>query len=203
MGERGRPLLIGPETPEEEALRRGASRKLKSSGGQCCSWHQAMQVLTLVIVILAVALVGVSVAVSTRADSLYRACVETTPTGEATGAKLVGTVEFDSYDSTIRYTLQQAGTVPMSDVQALRVRGPVAPGDTDGPILVALCGAPNLDVVCDTTTTPDVVAGLLRDATSYIQSVRNAPHLYYVEGFTSAFPAGAFRAALTSACGFP
>jgi len=172
--------------------------------GACCSWHEAMIALSLVIAVLTIALVGVSVAVSTRADTLYRVCVETTPVGEPAPAKLIGTIEFDSYDATISYRLQQAGAIPMSSATALQIRGPLAPGDTAAPVFIALCGAPNLINVCDDVTVPGVLQGILRDVSSQVQAIRTSPHLYYGEVLTTAVPAtpGAARFSLTGECGF-
>jgi hypothetical protein len=197
-----------PPAPQQQQQQDETWKKqAETRKGACCSWHKGMQVAALVIAILTIALVGVSVLVSTKADSLYRACVETRLplVGGEPGAQLVGALEFDSYDAVIRYSLQQAGATPMSGVQSLHIRGPLAPGDTDAPIYVALCGLPNLDVVCDTLTVPDAVGGIYRDAAVYIKRVRETPHLFYLEVLTSSFPAspGAARASLTNGCGFP
>lgn len=177
----------------------------------CCSWYRAMQVLSLVLIVLAIAVVAASVAVGTRADTLYRACINTavSPGGEA-GAKLLGLIEFDSYDNFVRYTLQDQGV--LSQIQALVIRGPVAAGDTTGPVYFSLCGAPNLEVVCDIATTPNAVSGVLRavnpgalDLRPFILDFRREPHRYYLEVLTSSRPVtpGALHSTLSQECGLP
>lgn len=172
------------------------------------------QCVTLGFVLVAVVVVAISLFRSSDADNITRFCFQATPgavvggAGEA-GALLYGELTLDTNTNSVSYYAQDNGAI--STILSLVIRGPQLPGTSTGVVLFSLCGAPNLDVVCDVTSLPGVVQGSAtqlepgdQDPLPIILQMREHPSLYYLEVLTASNPAspGALRAALDSTCGF-
>lgn len=93
----------------------------------------------------------------------------------------------------------------MTDITAIRIRGPKDNGLATGPVYAALCGAPG--PACDTTSTPGIVQGSVFQifgvpSTSVrvaMNTIRDRPVNFYLEVLTNDKPVqpGAARADLT------
>lgn len=191
----------------------GGKNEIMSSSS---TWTKVWIVFTLVFVLLAVVVVGISLFRSSAADNITRFCIKATPDqvvggpGEA-GGYLEGTFELDTESNVISYYFYFPLT--MSQITSIVIMGPRAAGEANGPEYFSLCGAPNLVNVCDVLTVPGLVEGSLthlqpgnQDNRPAILAIRGqpSPH-YYIEVRTANFPTspGALRASLSSTCGFP
>jgi len=180
------------------------------------TWTKVWIVITLIFVLLAVVVVGISLFRSSAADNITRFCIKATADqvvggpGEA-GGYLEGTFELDTESNVISYYFYFPTT--MSQITSIVVMGPRNAGQAQGAEYFSLCGAPNLVNVCDVLTTPGLVEGSLtqlqpgnQDNKPAIAAIRGqpSPH-YYIEVRTANFPTspGALRASLSSTCGFP
>jgi hypothetical protein len=180
------------------------------------TWTKVWMVFTLLFVILAVVVVGISLFKSSDADNITRFCFKATADqvvggpGEV-GGYLEGTFELDTESNLISYYAYFPLT--MSQITSIVIMGPRAAGESNGPEYFSLCGAPNLVNVCDVLTVPGLVTGSLtqlqpgnQDNRPAILAIRAqpSPH-YYIEVRTANFPnsPGALRASLSSTCGFP
>lgn len=180
------------------------------------NWKRVFQVVTLLLVILAVIVVGISLFRSSEADNITRFCFEATPDqvvggpGEA-GGWLEGTFELDTESNQMRLYADFPTT--MSQITAIVIMGPRVFGQKNGPEYFSICGAPNLVNVCDVLSIPGHVEQTVLQiqpgaeaARPAILAIRAQPTPnYYIEVRTAAFPnsPGALRAPLSSACGFP
>lgn len=171
-------------------------------------------IATLLFVVFALVIVLVSLFRSSDADSITRFCMQATPgavvggAGEA-GAQLYMELTLDTASNTVSYYGQDNGAI--SAIQSLVIHGPQPPGSSLGPVLFALCGAPNLVAVCDILSVPGAVQGSMTqlqpgalDPNPVILQIRQNPMLYYLEVLTANHPAtpGALRANLLSTCGW-
>lgn len=123
--------------------------------------------------------------------------------GEA-GARVDIEVRLDpNKDTQIDYYARTLAS--MSQVTAIRIRGPKDNGLATGPIYASLCGSPGL--ACDTTTTPGIVQGSVfqiygvpnTSVRAAMNTIRDRPLDYYIEVLTTGVPVqpGAVRADLT------
>lgn len=175
-----------------------------------------MQIVTLVLVVLAVIVVAISLFRPSAADNITRFCFEATPeqvvggTGEA-GGWLEGSFEMDTSSDTMK--LYADFPLNMSQITAILIMGPRLHGEKNGPEYFSICGAPNLVNVCDVLTVPGHVEQNVLQIQPGAESVRPVilaireqpvPN-YYIEVRTALFPnsPGALRASLASTCGFP
>ena len=171
-------------------------------------------IATLIFVLFALVIVLISLFRSSDADSITRFCMQATPgavvggAGEA-GALLYFELTLDTASNTVSYYGQDNGAI--SAIQSLVIHGPQPPGSSLGPVLFALCGAPNLVAVCDILSTPGAVQGSATelqpgslDPRPIILQIRQNPMLYYLEVLTANNPVtpGALRANLFSTCGW-
>lgn len=180
------------------------------------NWWRVMQIVTLVLVVLAVVVVAISLFRPSAADNITRFCFEATPeqvvggTGEA-GGWLEGTFEMDTSSDTMK--LYADFPLNMSQITAILIMGPRLHGEKNGPEYFSICGAPNLVNVCDVLTVPGHVEQNVLQIQPGAESVRPVilaireqpvPN-YYIEVRTALFPTspGALRASLASTCGFP
>jgi len=200
---------IGPVTRSDLP---GKNEILSSSS----TWVRVWIVFTLVFVLLAVVVVGISLFKSSDADSITRFCIKATADqvvggpGEV-GGYLEGTFELNTESNVMSYYFYFPTT--MSQITSIVVMGPRNAGQEQGDEYFSLCGAPNLVNVCDVLTVPGLVKGSLtqrqpgnQDNGPAIEAIRAqpSPH-YYIEVRTANFPnsPGALRASLSSTCGFP
>ena len=200
--------LVGRFTPEGGTVVQEQPSKIP--------WKTIWQVVTLILVILAVVVVGISLFRSSDADNIVRFCFEATPeavvggTGEA-GGWLDGTFELDTESN--RMTLYGSFSKNMSQITSILIMGPRPFGEKTGPEYFSICGAPNLVNVCDVLSVPWHVEQVVtqiqpsaEDPRPVIKAIRAQPTPnYYIEVRTSSFPTspGALRASLDKACGFP
>jgi hypothetical protein len=172
-------------------------------------------VVTIIFVIFVLVVVLISRFRSSEADSVTRFCMQASPanvvggSGEA-GGLLYFELTLDTNDDTVSYYGQDNGA--LSAIQSLVIHGPQPPGSSLGPTLFALCGAPNLEQVCDILTIPHVIQGSMnelqpgaQDPNPIILQIRQHPSLYYVEVLTALHPTspGALRSNFDSICGWP
>jgi hypothetical protein len=176
----------------------------------------AFQIVTLVLVVLAVVVVGISLFRPSSADNITRFCFEATPgqvvggTGEA-GGWFEGSFELDTESNLMK--LYADFPLTMSQITSIVIMGPRLHGEKNGPEYFSICGAPNLVNVCDVLTTPGHVEQTVtqlqpgaEDNRPAILAIRAQPTPnYYIEVRTALFPnsPGALRAPLSSICGFP
>ena len=180
------------------------------------NWTRVFQIITLVLVVLAVIVVGISLFRSSAADNITRFCFEATASqvvggpGEV-GGWFEGTFELDTESNLMK--LYADFSLNRSQVTSVVIMGPRLYGQKNGPEYFSICGAPNLVNVCDVLTNPGHVEQTVTQLQPGAEANRPAilairaqptPN-YYIEVRTAAFPnsPGALRAALSSTCGFP
>ncbi len=128
------------------------------------------------------------------------------------GGSLDGMITFDRGVNSVSYSFFYNTT--LSTILALVVMGPRLPGQhSSETVTFSLCGAPNMDRVCDLAYTPGQVSdsdilqlepGNLA-VLPVVRSIMANPRAYYMEVLTTDHPTspGALRAYFTSTCGFP
>jgi len=183
------------------------------------TFTSVMQILGIIMVALAIATVGIYIAVSTNVDGVVRFCVELNTnqvalnnpnsTGEV-GNVMRGYIQLDSSANAISYNFYSSPGLSL--IQSIHMRGPIGLLSNVGPIAFSLCGFPAL-YICDVMTTPGLVSnpGLQQvepgpnDVRPYILAIRDNPSLYYIEVLTANYPAspGALRSTVFSSCGLP
>jgi hypothetical protein len=182
------------------------------------NWKHVWMGITLLFIILAVVVVGISLFRSSSADNITRFCFKATADqvsgapGEAGGGYLEGTFQLDT-ESNLIDLYAFFPTVNMSQIVSVVIMGPRAARERNGPEYFSICGAPNLVNVCDVLTIPGELKQTLRqlqpgaeDNRPAILAIRAQPSpYYYIEVRTAAFPnsPGALRAELSATCGFP
>lgn len=167
------------------------------------SWQQWV---TLLVVLLAFAVVLTGTIIQSDADSHQRICVESTAGKEmvSNGGRLWGLLTLDSSDNVISYELYYNAS--LSAILSVHIKGPEVwstGAPTVDPLSVTLCGLPSLTHVCDTTI-PYVLRGTVRDVRIPLLDILKNRHLYYLDVTTALFPTGgALRSRLHNSCGLP
>lgn len=195
----------------------------KDTGAYCCTsergeniWIATCIGAVIVFVILSLVVVLIGALKSPARDAIHRLCPIARPDdlmGAGEPNAIFRTVlEFNQDSNTLSYDVRSRAGI--SGITAILIHGPVEPLQDTGPIAFALCGGPT--VACDTTTTPGVVLGEVRntaydgvhpngvDLRPLTESIRAVPSRYYVEVLTNARPVspGAAKAWLNVACGY-
>ena len=170
---------------------------------------QLMTILATLTIIATIVAVVFAIVFASRADSLQRFCVTATSLHGNPDSLAIGFFTMYSVEREIEYEFQFQN---VSTITAIHVRGPILPNSGQvGAFKFALCGSPS-SIVCDVTTVPGLVEGLLDQilpgATSprpEITAIRKEPIRYYLEFLTNNYPStpGALRGPLNSICGTP
>jgi len=160
--------------------------------------------MTALVVMIFGAVVIVAIVLASQQASLQRFCF--VATGGVSVGELDGALSLKTNEKRIEWKTQYKNLagIPIG----LGIYGPVQPGQTDGPLAVALCGTPS-SLACDTS-----IANVLADEIgqtgtggqplqTLIYAIRADPWQYYIQLNTAAFPAGEVRATLNSLCGTP
>jgi hypothetical protein len=165
------------------------------------AWERFWQVVAVIFIILTLVAVIIACIFVATQDSVFRSMIKATPdnvvgaAGEA-GGWAQGIVTLDLNSNNIKYDIRTLGT--MSQVTAIRLRGPLVVGTRLGPIRAAICGAP-YSSPCDVTTNPGIITGTVTsvyngidppsaDVKPLILDLRKEPHLYYYEILTANKP---------------
>jgi hypothetical protein len=151
--------------------------------------------------LLVLALSGVNIAMivmSSEQNSLQRYCVNMEE-------KVVGVLPIRTNEKEIAWDLQYKDLVGV--VIGLAIHGPIQPGQSDGPLAVALCGL-DTTLACDLSVA-NVLTGTIDETGSYfplqpiIQAFRLNPTQYKIKTKTSANMTGEVEARLGPICGTP
>lgn len=158
-------------------------------------WNRAMGIIAVIALAMVLVVVIVVLVLNTEGSSFQRYCLD--------NPNYRGQLPISSNERTIEWNIDYT-LAPMDVVTALHIYGPVMPGMTDGPLLIAICGVPS-SLACDTSVS-SVLSGKIgptHEGNSLkvpIQDIRSFPRRYYIELITSMNTTG-LRAYLGTICG--
>ena len=143
-------------------------------------WRVSLSILAVVAIVCVAAVVIATLVLTAKGASFQRYCID--------NDVFFGQFSVDSSARTMEWDLQYI-LEPTNVVTALHIYGPVLPGQTTGPLHLALCGAPS-ELACDT-----LVQAVLKDEIgpthdgnslkTAIREIRDFPRRYYLQLVTS------------------
>lgn len=157
-------------------------------------WNRALGILSVLVLICVAAVAIVTIVMVNEGFSYQRYCLD--------NDQYLGQMELSSNSRSVSYDIQYL--LPSGEVvTALKVFGPILPGQTEGSLHLTLCGVPS-DRVCDTS-----VGAVLRGSVEEnneasikvsIAEIRDFPRRFYLALETSLNTTG-LRAPLGTLCG--
>ena len=159
-------------------------------------WDISLGIVAAFVVASVAAVAIATIVLTSQGESFQRYCID--------NDVYFGQLGLNSNDRTIEWDLQYV-LPPENPVLTLQIKGPIAPGTTDGGLFLALCGVPST-LACDT-----LIAGILQgkltetyqgnSLKTSINAIREFPRRYYLELGIASNGTDLLRAPLGTKCG--